>query len=134
MMQWLTVSFAIGALFLVSFDSHAGDAKSPKKSAGIFGEIVNAIPAKDGGKTGTITIHGFAKAGKKGEAKPTAKDFVIKVDATTKIEKLTGKKKDDKNDPATFGDLQVGRKVLAQARPGVPDVAERIFILPMKKK
>ncbi|NBR05115.1 MAG: hypothetical protein EBT92_05015 [Planctomycetes bacterium] len=106
-MKSYTLLTAIFATFILSGTVEAAKTKPTK------GTILKA--QQDSGKeSGTITVKVTPKK-KKGDTSPapaTAEEKSFKISETTKLETVSGKKKDTTSTPAKFSDLKEGSAVL----------------------
>jgi hypothetical protein len=127
------------ALALVVLTPSVDAAKGKKKKGDNARGVVEAVSIENG--TGSITIKAREHKKKKknastttfvaakGEKKAT-KEMTFKVNASTKIEKVSGKKGAKETSAAALVDVQKGSHVRVHAK---GDVAERIEIVAKKK-
>ncbi len=121
-MRSLKVLLALALVLCFVATADAADKKKKKKGKGVRGAI-SAVKQDEGKETGSITI----KAGKKGEK--VEKTF--KVTAETKIQVVTGKKKERKVSEGKFSDLTVGKVVVVVAE---EEVAKTVRVVGGGKK
>lgn len=118
------------------------EAAKPKKkaAAGTLRGIVKEIQTnKDNTSTATLTVQAVVGKKKKGAPAPAGETKKITVNADTKFEKVEAPAKGQKKlpltgQPAKLSDLQVDSRVLVTLKSGTENVAEKVQIVPAKKK
>ncbi|MEY4393272.1 MAG: hypothetical protein RL595_521 [Planctomycetota bacterium] len=124
MRNWVLVLVAAGVVVL------AGNAEAAKKP--LKGTITK-VEKDSGTETGTITVNVEPNKKKNPDAKPEEKKF--KISDSTKLESVTGKKKDTTSTTAKFSDLAEGKTVAVDAGKGKKNKgAQGVKIFASKKK
>lgn len=125
-MKKLTLGVALACL--LGFVGAADAAKKPTK-----GSILK-VNQDSGKESGTITIK--VAPGKKAPADATPVEKSFKITESTKLENVSGKKKDTTSTPAKFNDLSVGKTVAVagKAKKGKGVDTVKIFSTKKKKK
>ena len=108
----------------------SAEAKKAKKEHPIKGKVASVEKDKDK-DSGTITVHIAEHKNKKTNETKPAEDKTVKVTKDTKFIKVTGKKGDVKEEPATFADVKDGENVVVKVE---GETAVEVAIHPHHKK
>ncbi len=125
-MKSYTVFTALATLLLISCSAEAA------KDKPINGTI-SKVQQDSGKETGSITVKVVAKVKKGDTAAPTAtpEEKTFTISESTKIETVSGKKKDATTSPAKFSELTAGKDVIITSS---KNSVESVKITKAKKK
>jgi len=126
LMKSYTVFTALATLLLISCSAEAA------KDKPINGTI-SKVQQDSGKETGSITVKVVAKVKKGDTAAPTAtpEEKTFTISESTKIETVSGKKKDATTSPAKFSELTAGKDVIITSS---KNSVESVKITKAKKK
>jgi hypothetical protein len=114
----ITVALLL-VLALAATASAAGKGKKNKKATKPIRGVIVAVDQDQGKDTGTITVR--VQKGKKAAADAAPEEKKITVSDTTKLTKVSGKKKQQQTTDAAFKDLAKDQRVVVKATNGSAD-------------